>query len=232
MKKILFFAAFLLVCTTIKAQYFCTTEGVQLQYVNYDEAGQSISNETMLVTNVEKNDKVTAQYYSKIVNNNSKTSYTLFDWSYDGFQTVCQEDLLYGPYIESDLDPAKYDSAARKVMSDDRKFKGDNSFVIKDDAKGGESMPDRSYSLIQNLLKNDVNISGAAYMGTETVSTTAGNFADCVKISYLKRTKVVLKSQTIRVTEWYAKGVGLVKSESFDTKGNPAGKTILVKIIR
>lgn len=232
MKKILFFAAFLLVCTTIKTQYFCTTEGVQLQYVNYDEAGQSISNETMLVTNVEKNDKVTAQYYSKIVNNNSKTSYTLFDWSYDGFQTVCQEDLLYGPYIESDLDPAKYDSAARKVMSDDRKFKGDNSFVIKDDAKGGESIPDRSYSLIQNLLKNDVNISGAAYMGTETVSTTAGKFADCVKISYLKRTKVVLKSQTIRVTEWYAKGVGLVKSESFDTKGNPAGKTILVKIIR
>lgn len=232
MKKILFFAVLLLACSSIKAQYFCTTEGTQLQYVNYDDAGQSVSNETMTVRNVVRHDNVTAQYISKIVNTNSKVSYTLFDWSYDGFQTLCREDLLYGPYIESDLDPAKYDSIARKVMEDERKFKGDNSFIIKDDAKGGESMPDRSYSLIQNLLKNDVNISGAAYMGNETVSTTAGKFADCIKISYLKRTKIVLKSQTVRVTEWYAKGVGLVKSESFDTKGKSYGKTILVKIVK
>ena len=59
----------------------------------------------------------------------------------------------------------------------------------------------------------------------------AGNFYSVI-ISYLKRTKIVLKTTTVRVTEWYAKGVGLVKSESFDLKGKPAGKTLLVKITK
>ena len=66
-------------------------------------------------------------------------------------------------------------------------------------------------------------------MGEEKVSTTAGKF-DCIKISYLKRTKIVLKTETVRVTEWYAKGVGLVKSEAYDTKGKLDCKTLLVKI--
>ena len=65
-------------------------------------------------------------------------------------------------------------------------------FTIKDGAKGGESIPDRSYQVVRNMLKNEVNVSGAAYMGNETISTTAGKF-DCVKISYLQRTKIVLK---------------------------------------
>ena len=111
------------------------------------------------------------------------------------------------------------------------KLKGDNSFTIKKHASAGESIPDRTYSLIFNMLKNEINISGAAYMGEEKVSTTAGKF-DCIKISYLKRTKIVLKTETVRVTEWYAEGIGLVKSESYNTKGEPDGKTILVKIVK
>ena len=53
-----------------------------------------------------------------------------------------------------------------------------------------------------------------------------------MKISYLQRTKIVLKTTTLRVTEWYAKGVGLVKSEAYDTKGNLDSKTLLVKIVK
>ena len=172
-----------------------------------------------------------ASYYAKIVTTKAKnnTSYTLFNWSYDGKNTVCTEDLMYGPYIASDSDPDKYDEVARMKMLDDRKFKGDNSFTIKDSAQGGETIPDRSYQLILNMLKNEVNISGAAYMGEEQVHTRAGKF-DCIKISYLMRTKIVLKSKTLRVTEWYAKGVGLVKSEAYDTKGKLDCKTLLVKI--
>lgn len=100
-----------------------------------------------------------------------------------------------------------------------------------DDAAAGSSLPDRFYEYVPKMLKTEVTISGGSCLGTEQVSTTAGKF-DCIKISYLKRTKVVLKTTTVRVTEWYAKGVGLVKSESFDLKGKPAGKTLLVKITK
>ena len=181
----------LLACHTMQAQYFCTTQGTELHYVNYDEAGQSLSNETVTVYNVVKNASgESAQYLAKIVTNKTKnnTSYTLIIWNYDGNVTTCQEDLMYGPYIKSDSDPAKYDSKARQAMAEELKLKGDNSFTIKKHASAGESIPDRTYSLIFNMLKNEINISGAAYMGEEKVSTTAGKF-DCIKISYLKRTK-------------------------------------------
>lgn len=233
MKKMLLAIVALLACHTMQAQYFCTTQGTELHYVNYDEAGQSLSNETVTVYNVVKNASgESAQYLAKIVTNKTKnnTSYTLYNWNYDGNVTTCQEDLMYGPYIKSDSDPAKYDSKARQAMAEELKLKGDNSFTIKKHASAGESIPDRTYSLISNMLKNEINISGAAYMGEEKVSTTAGKF-DCIKISYLKRTKIVLKTETVRVTEWYAEGIGLVKSESYNTKGEPDGKTILVKIV-
>ena len=234
MKKMLLAIVALLACHTMQAQYFCTTQGTELHYVNYGEAGQSLSNETVTVYNVVKNASgESAQYLAKIVTNKTKnnTSYTLYNWNYDGNVTTCQEDLMYGPYIKSDSDPAKYDSKARQAMAEELKLKGDNSFTIKKHASAGESIPDRTYSLISNMLKNEINISGAAYMGEEKVSTTAGKF-DCIKISYLKRTKIVLKTETVRVTEWYAEGIGLVKSESYNTKGEPDGKTILVKIVK
>ena len=234
MKKMLLAIVALLACHTMQAQYFCTTQGTELHYVNYDEAGQSLSNETVTVYNVVKNASgESAQYLAKIVTNKTKnnTSYTLYNWNYDGNVTTCQEDLMYGPYIKSDSDPAKYDSKARQAMAEELKLKGDNSFTIKKHASAGESIPDRTYSLIFNMLKNEINISGAAYKGEEKVSTTAGKF-DCIKISYLKRTKIVLKTETVRVTEWYAEGIGLVKSESYNTKGEPDGKTILVKIVK
>lgn len=43
---------------------------------------------------------------------------------------------------------------------------------------------------------------------------------------------MVLKTTTWRVTEWYAVGVGLVKSEAYDTKGKLAAKTLLVKVVK
>ena len=234
MKKTILFIFAILACHVSHAQYFCTTEGTELHYVNYDEAGQSVSNETAVVGYAGRNgENVSASYINKIVTNKQKgnTSYTRFDWNYDGNQTVCVEDLMFGPYINSDSDPAKYDTAARTAMQEELKFKGNNALVLKRQAKAGESMPDRSYSLIANMLKNEITISGATYMGEERISTTAGKF-DCLKISYLKRTKVLLKSTTHRINEWYAEGIGLVKSESFDMKGKPAGKTLLVKIVK
>ena len=135
---------------------------------------------------------------------------------------------MYGPYIASDSDPARYNEAARLGLLEDKKFKGDNSFTLLNEAQAGTAIPDRHYQLIQNMLKNEITISGASYMGREQVSTTAGKF-DCVKISYLKRTKIVLKSTNVRVTEWYAKGIGLVKSETYDMEGALKAKTMLVK---
>lgn len=232
MKKLTFAIALLLSYHTVQAQYFCSTNDTELHYVNYDGSGQSVSTETATVRNVKNEGSLkTADYITKIVNNKAKnnTSYTLFNWSYDGTTTSCMEDLAYGAYIKSNSDPEKYDTAARTVFRDEIKYKGDNTFSLSNEAKAGLTIPNRTYSAIENLLRTEVTISGATYMGTEKVNTRAGKF-DCLKISFLKRTKVLLKTTAWRITEWYAIGIGLVKSESYDTKGNLAAKTLLVKI--
>ena len=111
MKKTALFVSALLICGMANAQYFCTKNGTELHYVNYDEAGQSISNVTTTVKNVTNEDgKTLADYYSKKVTTKTKnnTSYSLTQWSYDGNNTVCTEDLMYELYIASDSDPAKY----------------------------------------------------------------------------------------------------------------------------
>ena len=230
MKKIALFVSALLICGMAYAQYFCTKNGTELHYVNYDEAGQSVSNVTTTVKNVTNEDgKTLADYYSKTVTTKTKnnTSYSLTQWSYDGNNTVCTEDLMY------ELQTPTLICTVLQLKRLCRKTGSLTEITLLHcrTMQKQVNLCDRSYKLILNMLKNEINISGAAYMGNETVSTTAGKF-DCIKISYLKRTKIVLKTTTLRITEWYAKGIGLVKSEAYDTKGKSYGKTLLTKIVK
>ena len=184
MKKVFMIVALLSAGLVGKAQYFSTVQNLELNYINYDEAGQSIANITTKVEKVVKRGSaVEAQYVSKIVTNKNKnnTSYALTNWSYDGKQTICDEDLMYAFYIEADRDPQKYDRIARKVMNDERKYEGNNSFAIPEKSQPGQALPDRSYQLVKNMLKHEYNITGVVILGNEQLSTTAGKF-QCVKI--------------------------------------------------
>lgn len=220
--------------TSVQAQYFCTANGTELQYVNYDEVGQSTSTETVTVADaVNKGGfQGSAVYYVKVVNTKAKnnTTYTKFHWMYDGRNTVCVEDLMYGPYIASDSDPARYSEEFRNALLEDSKFKGDNSFTLDEQAKGGQTFPDRAYSYISNHLKKEVTVSGGSYLTPEEVSTTAGKFP-CVKLTYLQQTKILVKKETLRVTEWYAEDIGLVKREAYTPKGQLRSRTLLTKVV-
>ena len=233
MKKYILTLLALMATAATYAQYFSTKNGTELVYVNYDEAGQSTSTETMTVRKASKKSSAySAEYIDKIVNQKSKnnTSYSRFLWTYSGGNTVCTEDLMYGIYIDNDSDPDVYNDEIMNALKSDNKFKGDNSFTLKDKPKGGEAFDDRSYSLTTSILKKEVTVSGGSYLASEELSTTAGKFS-CIKITYLQQTKsAVVKKETLRITEWYAKGVGLVKRETYNTKGELQGKTLLTRI--
>jgi hypothetical protein len=64
--------------------------------------------------------------------------------------------------------------------------------------------------------------------GRETMETQAGTF-DCVKISQTVKTKMVVKIQGSS-TEWYAPGVGVVRSDSYDKKGRLTGYSVLTAL--
>lgn len=56
--------------------------------------------------------------------------------------------------------------------------------------------------------------------------SAAGSF-DCFRISYVTISETRLITTEINSTEWIAEKVGVVKSESYDRKGNLSGYSLL-----
>lgn len=79
-----------------------------------------------------------------------------------------------------------------------------------------------------NTFKMVIEVTDRLVAGRETMETTAGTF-DCVKISQTVKTRMIVKIQASS-NEWYAPGVGVVRTESFDKKGRLTGYSVLTAI--
>jgi formylglycine-generating enzyme required for sulfatase activity len=71
-----------------------------------------------------------------------------------------------------------------------------------------------------------VSITNRQLDAIESVTVPAGTFKDAYKMTY----KMNVGNSTSTVTEWYARGVGIVKSVSVDGKGNPESSAELVRM--
>ena len=77
-----------------------------------------------------------------------------------------------------------------------------------------------------------INLWETKILGRETITVPAGTF-DCLKVSYLQRTSAGGNIMKIYCTEWYAEGIGEVRSEMSDSKGGkPVGVSELKSITR
>ena len=62
----------------------------------------------------------------------------------------------------------------------------------------------------------------------EEVTTPAGTF-ECFKLNYDVKSKIGFIKQNYKNSVWYAKGIGAVKTETYDKKGKLDGTTLLTK---
>jgi hypothetical protein len=75
------------------------------------------------------------------------------------------------------------------------------------------------------VMNMTISITNRKVEAVENVTTPAGTF-ECYKISYDIATKMMINVK-MKGTEWYAKNVGLVKSESYNNDGKLMGSTLL-----
>lgn len=61
--------------------------------------------------------------------------------------------------------------------------------------------------------------------GTETITTPAGTF-ECVKLTQTTEMKMMV-TKKFKTVSWYAVGIGMVKSETYDKKGRLQGSTVM-----
>lgn len=87
--------------------------------------------------------------------------------------------------------------------------------------KEGDMLKDGQFNMdfkMQNGMGGNVSVSitNRKVLGRESVTTTAGTW-DCFKISY--KSRIVMKLVVgipinVETTEWYAPGIGVVKTEA------------------
>ncbi len=132
------------------------------------------------------------------------------------FRLICKEDVLKMDLMTS-LSPEVMQSLSNMEIT----VEGTEMLLPAALSKGQE-LPD-AYTNIKAGMQGVaiVNMTIAStnrkVEDQELLQTPAGNF-DCYRISYDLSIKTLIK-KTYRVVEWYAKGAGMVRSETYDQKG-------------
>jgi predicted transcriptional regulator len=96
----------------------------------------------------------------------------------------------------------------------------------------GQTLKDASFSMkVSNqgfpVINMSVKITNRKVEAVEKITTTAGTF-ECYKISYDLEMMNFVKITT-KAIEWYAPNTGAVRSETYDSKGNLLGYSIITK---
>jgi len=103
-----------------------------------------------------------------------------------------------------------------------------NNMEIPLNPSPGDVLPDASVAMALKMgfinMKVSADVTNRKVEAIEDITVKAGNYK-CYKFSVAMGIKVKAKS-----LEWYAKGVGTVKSKSYDKNGNLQSRTELIEV--
>lgn len=243
MKKIFYVLAISFFPLMGKAQFCNLNKNATLVYVNSNRETNETRIDTVTVSNVNRKGDYT--WVEQTLCNPAAQKQKSF---YEGYNTV---KFVYEPNgvtnrilidekwgvetmknLKKELD--SYQNSATKSNKDfDEQLanaehqKGAIAIPLKADAAKGEKIPDGRYSLKMDYMKVSFDLSNGKYEGFEKVTVPAGTF-DCLKISYKIKANVLYLPQTQYITQWYAKGIGLVKEEIANKKKELTQTRLLV----
>ena len=98
----------------------------------------------------------------------------------------------------------------------------------------GQTLKDLTYQIKMSvsgmtMMNRSYNVKDRKVESMESITTPAGTF-DCYKISFTTTSQGGMGSGTMKSVVWYAKDVGMVKTENYNEKGNLIGRQVLSKI--
>lgn len=212
----------ILLCTlftvSLSAQNSCSTyfpfkEGMTLEYQYYNKKDKLEGTSIQSVQDVSENGgEITAKVSTQMTDAKGKESI-------DGSFTV----TCSGGIFEMDMSqmvPAE-SMAALGGGDAEMKMSGDG-FRLPTDAQIGQDIPDSENTIeikagVMNMNMT-LNLIDQKVEARETITTPAGTF-DCLRFSYVASTKMSIMKTENRTVNWYADGVGTVRSETYNKKG-------------
>jgi hypothetical protein len=108
-----------------------------------------------------------------------------------------------------------------------------NNMEIPLNPSPGQTLPDANIEMALKMgfmnMKMSADVTNRKVEAIEDISVSGGTFK-CYKFSSDVNTVAMGIKVQAKTTEWFAKGIGTVKTESFDKKGNLTGRTELVSV--
>jgi hypothetical protein len=108
-----------------------------------------------------------------------------------------------------------------------------NNMEIPMNPTPGQTLPDATIEMALKMgfmnMKMSADVTNRKVEAIEDITVTGGSFK-CYKFSSDVNTVAMGIKVQAKTTEWFAKGIGTVKTESYDKKGNLSGRTELVEI--
>lgn len=199
--------------------YFSMADQSEMEYSHYDKkeklSGRSIHKVT--------ESKATADGIEAVVSTEFYDDKNELVQS-GSFGMRCTDDKIY--IDMSNMVPAEM---AASMSEMEMEMSGDY-MEFPNHPVAGQTLPDGNLTMIAKMdgtpiMNMTVHVTDRKIEGFETITTPAGTF-ECMKYSESSETKMIFKIQSKSIT-WYAKNIGMVKTESYDDKGKLQGYTVL-----
>jgi len=225
MKKLLILCISSLITISLNAQncvfYYPKTQGATLEYKSFDKKDKLTGRSTQKVKEIIENGdvlKATIEYQSFDAKGK--------DLGTNEYTVKCEKGV-YSVDMKSFLDAQTM--AAYKDMKIDitsNSLEMPSEMNVGDQLKEGKLVVSIS-SEGMPIMTMTTTIADRKVEAKESVTTEAGTF-ECFKITYTITTKMMI-GMRFEVAEWFADGVGSVKTESY-SKGNKMSSTVLTSI--
>lgn len=226
MKAFVFSLIIVFGAVTLKAQdtYFATKDGMVLTYKTFDKKDKLASWVRYTIKDVKTNgNKMDITYQTESFDKKDKLVYK------EDILIHQEGDLLYldmsnfvnkGAFQQNGEIPAEVE------------IKG-NNMQIPVKPQPGASLPDANLEMAMKMgiinMKFSVDVTNRKVAGFENATVTAGSFQCCKITSNIYSVALGIKINATTI-DWYAKGVGTVKSETYDKKGELMSRTELTEI--
>ncbi len=229
MKKLSFFVFSIVAALSVASgsdlcsKYYPMEEGVTFQYTNYNKKG--------------KEEGFVDYKISKVTESNGETKATL-SIQYSDKKGKAPFEMSYGMTCTGNGLKIDFESLFPVEMREQYEGMGvginlsGTDIDLPNDMEVGQALADANVDIAVNMgmmkMKISVGIRNRIVEKRESITTAAGTF-DCLVISEVTSTKVMMKKVEMTSKIWLAEGVGMVRQESYSKKGKLESRTELSK---
>ena len=226
MKSTLLVFALLFTGIAAKSQdiFFPTKEGTILEYKIYNSKDEQTGMTRYTITDI------------KTMGSDMEITYLIETTDSADKELIKQEVTINKKGDKLYVDMSKFISNAiyEKVGEKANKMEiTGNDMVIPSNIKVGDNLPDSNIEMALKMgfinIKMSANITDRKVESAEKIEVEAGNF-DTYKVTNTITANAMGMKTSSKSSEWIAKGVGMVKSETYDKNGDVSSYTELVSL--